>query len=216
MYTTVNSPPSSTPNGTPNGTPPSPPNGTPNGTPKGKKNGAHEVVRYIETDTPIGVLTVTSDGHAITGVYMETHRHAPGDRSAWAREPAQECAPLAAARAQLSEYFQGHRASFDLPLRATGTNMQRAVWHELTHIPFGETRSYGDIATTLGNPKASRAVGAANGKNPISIIVPCHRVVGADGSLTGFGGGVARKAWLLAHEARVRGLRSPEGAGTLV
>ncbi len=212
MYTTVNSPPPSPPNGTPIGTPIGAPNGKKTGTP----NGAHEVVRYIEMDTPIGVLTVTSDGNAITGVYMETHRHSPGDRSAWAREPAQECATLAAARVQLSEYFQGHRVSFDLPLRATGTNMQRAVWDELTRIPFGETRSYGDIATTLGNPKASRAVGAANGKNPISIIVPCHRVVGADGSLTGFGGGVARKAWLLAHEARVRGLRSPEGAGTLI
>jgi methylated-DNA-[protein]-cysteine S-methyltransferase len=170
---------------------------------------SHEVVRYIEIASPIGLLTVTSNGDAITGLYMETHRHAPGERGAWAREPAHACETLAAARSQLSEYFEGHRLSFELPMRATGTAMQQAVWHELTRIPFGETRSYGEIAARIGNPKASRAVGAANGKNPISIVVPCHRVVGADGSLTGFGGGVERKAWLLAHEARVRGLLSP-------
>ena len=166
-------------------------------------------VRYIEMKTPIGLLTVTSDGDAITGVYMETHRHSPGDRSLWVREPADECAVLSTARAQLAAYFQGQRLSFDLPLRARGTDMQRSVWHELARIPFGETRSYGEIAATLGNPKASRAVGAANGKNPISIIVPCHRVVGADGSLTGFGGGVERKAWLLAHEARLSSVEGP-------
>jgi methylated-DNA-[protein]-cysteine S-methyltransferase len=169
-------------------------------------NSTNTVVRYTALDTPIGVVTVTSDGSAITGVYMETHQHSPGNRTSWVREPDHACAALAAARTQLAEYFDGARLTFELSLSAMGTDMQKSVWHELARIPFGETRSYGEIAAALGNPKASRAVGAANGRNPIAIIVPCHRVIGADGSLTGFGGGVERKAWLLAHEARVSGL----------
>ncbi len=164
-----------------------------------------DVVRYIEISTPIGLLAVSSERDAITGVHMESERHAPIDRGAWTRDDSNSCRALAEARVQLSEYFAGLRTTFALPLRVTGTTAQKAVWSALSRIPFGETQSYGAIAKEIGNPKASRAVGSANSRNPIPIIVPCHRVIGADGSLTGFGGGVERKQWLLAHEARVRG-----------
>jgi methylated-DNA-[protein]-cysteine S-methyltransferase len=108
---------------------------------------------------------------------------------------------LARAAAQLAEYFAGTRRTFDLPLAPRGTGFQRIVWHALAKIPYGETRSYGELARAIGRPAASRAVGAANGKNPLSIVVPCHRVVGASGELTGYAGGVATKRWLLDHEA---------------
>jgi methylated-DNA-[protein]-cysteine S-methyltransferase len=107
---------------------------------------------------------------------------------------------------QLTEYFHGRRRAFDLPLDFRGTDFQRQVWSSLLSIPFGETRSYLDVACALGNPAAVRAVGAANGRNPISIIAPCHRVIGTDGGLTGFGGGLEAKAWLLAHESPQRDL----------
>jgi methylated-DNA-[protein]-cysteine S-methyltransferase len=112
--------------------------------------------------------------------------------------------PVAAAEAtrQLREYFAGERTVFDLPLAPRGTEFQRRVWMALREIPAGETRSYGQIAARLGQPTASRAVGAANGQNPLAVVVPCHRVVGANGTLTGYAGGLDRKAWLLDHEAR--------------
>lgn len=160
---------------------------------------------YTEVDSPIGVLVVTNEGDAITGLYMETHRHGPINRGDWKLDTRGEREPLNMARQQLNEYFAGTRVNFELPLAAQGTVVQKEVWRALTEIPYGETRSYGEIARQLGKPKASRAIGAANGRNPISIIVPCHRVIGSDGSLTGFGGGIERKQWLLAHEARVRG-----------
>lgn len=103
--------------------------------------------------------------------------------------------------AQLAEYFAGSRHDFELPLAPTGTDFQRRVWQALVGIPFGETRSYGELAEQLGSKGGQRAVGAANGKNPISIIVPCHRVIGSDGKLTGYAGGIGRKQWLLAFEA---------------
>ncbi len=102
---------------------------------------------------------------------------------------------------QLNEYFSGIRQTFDVPLAATGTQFQQQVWRQLLEIPFGETRSYRDIALSIKNPKSMRAVGSANSKNPISIIVPCHRVIGSSGTLTGYAGGLERKAWLLEHEA---------------
>ena len=113
-------------------------------------------------------------------------------------------APEAAfgARAQLESYFSGNRNQFDLPLAPAGTAFQQAVWSELTRIPFASTASYGEIASRVGRPKASRAVGAANGNNPLPIIIPCHRVVGSDGSLTGYSGGMDIKEFLLRHEAR--------------
>ncbi|MEP6765477.1 MAG: methylated-DNA--[protein]-cysteine S-methyltransferase [Gemmatimonadaceae bacterium] len=160
---------------------------------------------YIEMQTPIGLVVVTSDGDAVTGLYMESHKHRPVNRDYWIHDVREEIAVLRAAKLQLAEYFAGERTEFDLPLAATGSDVQKVVWRELSNIPYGETRSYGEIARIIGKPKASRAVGSANGRNPISIIVPCHRVIGADGSLTGFGGGIERKQWLLAHEAKVAG-----------
>jgi len=112
--------------------------------------------------------------------------------------------PLPLAIRQLKEYFAGTRRVFNLPLRMQGTAFQQRVWRELTKIPFGETWSYGQLAKRIDNPNGSRAVGLANGRNPIAIVVPCHRVIGADGSLTGFGGGIERKQWLLAHEGQPR------------
>lgn len=109
-------------------------------------------------------------------------------------------------RGQLAGYFEGERRVFDLPLRFSGTPFQERVWSALLTIPYGEVRSYLDIARALGDPKAVRAVGAANGSNPISIVVPCHRVIGSDGSIVGYGGGIERKQWLLAHERGERPL----------
>jgi methylated-DNA-[protein]-cysteine S-methyltransferase len=112
---------------------------------------------------------------------------------------------LSAAAVQLGEYFAGRRKEFEVPLAPQGTPFQRAVWSELLRIPFGETVSYGEIAARIARPRAVRAVGAANGRNPIALIVPCHRVIGSDGTLTGYGGGLPTKRWLLAHEERVCG-----------
>ena len=148
-------------------------------------------------ESPIGRLLLTSDGSALTGLYMEPSRKAPSTED-WTQDVT--VAPLSAAVRQLTEYFAGSRRAFDLPLRLQGTDFQRRVWRELTEIPYGKTWSYGELAKRIDSPSASRAVGLANGRNPISILVPCHRVIGADGSLTGYGGGLDRKRWLLAHE----------------
>ncbi|MGH9061287.1 MAG: methylated-DNA--[protein]-cysteine S-methyltransferase, partial [Acidimicrobiales bacterium] len=127
---------------------------------------------------------------------VQTRRHAPPDTGAWERDDS--C--FGEAVAQLDAYFAGTLTRFDLPLRMQGTAFQRQVWSALCEIPYGQTWSYGQLADRIGNSKACRAVGLANGRNPVSIVVPCHRVIGADGSLTGYGGGVDRKAWLLGHE----------------
>lgn len=170
---------------------------------------------YIETDSPIGMLTVVAQDDAIIGLYMQTHRHGPtdADRDSWLPDVNRASEVLNQARVQLNEYFAGTRTRFDLKLAPFGSEVQHKVWRALADIPYSETRSYGNIAETIGSPKASRAVGAANGKNPISIIVPCHRVVGSNGALTGFGGGIERKEWLLNHEARVAGKPATYGAG---
>jgi methylated-DNA-[protein]-cysteine S-methyltransferase len=152
---------------------------------------------YTYFESPIGRLLLTSDGIALTGLYMEPSRKAQST-DGWTEDVT--VAPLSAAVRQLTEYFDGTRRAFDLPLRLLGTTFQTRVWRELTEIPYGQTWSYGQLAKRIDNPTASRAVGLANGRNPISILVPCHRVIGADGSLTGYGGGLERKRWLLAHE----------------
>jgi methylated-DNA-[protein]-cysteine S-methyltransferase len=144
--------------------------------------------------SPIGDLVLTGDGEALSGVYMGMPRG--GLDPAWRREPGQ----FREAVAQLDAYFAGDLREFTLTLRPVGTPFQLAVWEALRTIPYGETRSYGEIAAQLGRDGASRAVGAANGSNPLPIVVPCHRVIGADGRLTGFGGGLPRKEWLLAME----------------
>lgn len=153
---------------------------------------------YTElTTSALGVLTLTATEGGLTGIYLEAHRRAPTDRSAWVRDPA----PLEAAVAQLTEYLAGQRRAFDLALAPpAGTPFQRRVWAALEAIAYGTTTTYGALAA-LGVPRAVRAVGAANGRNPLSIVRPCHRVVGADGALTGYGGGLAAKRTLLALEA---------------
>jgi methylated-DNA-[protein]-cysteine S-methyltransferase len=150
-------------------------------------------------DSPIGPLTLTSVEGELTGLHMQDQAHAPGDRRQWRPDRA----IFGDAIDQLAAYFGGELLHFDLPLRPYGTDFQRRVWDGLRQIPYGETWSYGQLAGRVGNRKACRAVGLANGRNPIAVIVPCHRVIGADGTLTGFGGGLARKAWLLDHERRV-------------
>ena len=152
--------------------------------------------------TAIGALTLTGDGEALTGLYMEDHRHRPPVDPRAVRA----VGPLAEARKQVGEYLAGERTTFDLPLRAGGTPFQREVWQALTEIPYGETITYGELARRIGRPDACRAVGLANGRNPISIVVPCHRVIGASGTLTGYGGGLARKRFLLELEAGARQL----------
>ena len=141
--------------------------------------------------TPIGELLLVSDGEALTAVQFDDARRGrptPGGARG---------AVITEASAQLREYFAGERTTFDLPLRAVGTPFEQGVWDELQRIPYGETTSYGELAARVGEPSAARAVGRANGRNPIPIIVPCHRVIGADGSLTGFGGGLTCKRALL-------------------
>ena len=148
--------------------------------------------RYTTAPTPIGELTLVASETALTEVHFP-RRFAGGATRG-------ENAILARAVQQLTEYFAGNRTSFDLPLAMDGTEFERSVWSLLRDIPYGATTSYGDLARRLGTPKDARAVGAANGKNPIPIIVPCHRVIGANGDLTGFGGGLETKRWLLVHE----------------
>ena len=156
-------------------------------------------------DSSLGELTLLSDGHRLVGLYLPVHKGAPLDTSAWQWD----AGPFRDAVVQLEEYFAGSRTEFQLPLGATGTAFQQRVWAALTTIPYGATATYGDIATAIGSPKAVRAVGLANGRNPISIVVPCHRVVGAGGALTGYGGGLAAKQALLDLESRVAGLLAP-------
>lgn len=153
------------------------------------------MIRY-DYHSPIGVLALVCDDGALRGLYFENGQH--GGPPLDARTGTN--AIVDAARKQLDAYFAGRGATFDLPLAPEGTDFQKRVWRALATIPFGETRSYGEVAALIGAPRASRAVGAANGRNPIPVIVPCHRVIGADGSLTGFGGGMERKRFLLAHE----------------
>lgn len=148
---------------------------------------------FTEMSSPVGPLTLTGDGDSLTGVYMQDHLHRPPLDPAAVRDDA----ALGEPRRQLEQYFSLERTTFDLPLRAEGTPFQRRVWEALLEIEYGETISYGELARRIGQPSASRAVGLANGRNPISIVVPCHRVVGSTGSLTGYGGGIERKRALL-------------------
>ena len=160
-----------------------------------------QVVFYEHMPSPIGRLLLVSDGDALTGLYMSDHNGGPLPEPGWKRDQAS----LAAVREQLEAYFAGRLQQFEFGLNPAGTPFQRRVWMELRRIPFGETISYGELARRIGQPTASRAVGRANGQNPIAIVVPCHRVIGADGTLTGFGGGIDRKRWLLEHEAAAGG-----------
>lgn len=157
---------------------------------------------YTVIDSPIDPLLLTSDGEHLTGVHMDADLSLGKLRGEWRQDPV----PLQAAADQLRAYFAGELETFDLPMKAAGTTFQKTVWRALCDIPFGETVSYKDIAERIGLPKAVRAVGLANGRNPIAVVVPCHRVIGANGKLTGYGGGLPRKQWLLTHENRQGGL----------
>ena len=154
---------------------------------------------YTSFDSPVGELVAVGDGHALHGLYMQEGRTAIAVRAGW--EAADE--PFAQVQEQLTEYFACKRTVFEVPLTMTGNPFQRRVWRALQEIPYGETISYGELARRIGVPSAFRAVGVANGQNPISVIVPCHSVIGADGSLTGYGGGLERKRLLLELEAGV-------------
>lgn len=159
-------------------------------------------MQYTYCDSPIGPLLLTGDKHALTGLHFSTGSKAKGAEPEWERYDE----PFRPAVKQIKEYFAGDRKIFDLELSPHGTDFQLAVLDALLKIPFGETRSYGDIADVIGRPKAVRAVGAANGRNPIALIIPCHRVIGSNGSLTGFGGGLDAKRYLLEHEVGRSGL----------
>jgi len=165
--------------------------------------------------SPIGPLTLVAAGRALAGVYMDAQRHLPGTVAGAgpAGQHRPDAALLAAAARELAEYFAGERTGFSLPLAMAGTDFQHRVWAALREIPYGETVSYGELARGIGKPSASRAVGLANGKNPFAIVLPCHRVVGSDGSLTGYGGGLDRKRFLLELERRVSSAaRAPGGS----
>jgi methylated-DNA-[protein]-cysteine S-methyltransferase len=171
---------------------------------------ANRVIYYTGVASPIGPLLLTAAGGALTGLYMREHRHGPAvvppPGAANSADPwlADDTAlPFAEAKAQLAAYFAGRLTTFDLPLAPVGSDFQQRVWAALCAIPYGTTLSYGELARRVGVPNGARAVGLANGRNPISIIVPCHRVIGANGSLIGYGGGLARKSALLDFEAAV-------------
>ncbi len=160
------------------------------------------MMRYTLVDSPLGDLLAVRDDAGLTGLYLPTGKHPKTADPSWVRDDT----AFDDVRTQLAEYFAGTRQEFELPLHASGTEFQTRVWRALCDIPYGETTSYGKTAAAVGAPDAARAVGLANGQNPISIVVPCHRVVGANGSLTGYGGGLDAKRWLLAHEATHAGL----------
>ena len=163
---------------------------------------------YRWLESPVGDLLLTASDNALTGLYIKGQKHFPEIAAAWQEAP--ELAAFSQVQVQLLEYFAKERQAFDLPLNPQGTSFQKQVWQCLHQIPFGETTSYGAIAQSLGKPGSARAVGAANGRNPISIIVPCHRVIGASGKMTGYAGGVDRKQWLLRHEQAVVGDDNPK------
>ena len=160
---------------------------------------------FTRFPSPLGELVLTASETALTGVYFPTSRHVSRLHGVERGTGGEDV--LARARQQLSEYFARARTTFELALDPPGTDFQRQVWAALRAIPYGTTVSYGELARRLGDVRATRAVGAANGKNPIPIIVPCHRVIGARGELTGFGGGLDRKRWLLEHEGALMALR---------
>lgn len=164
-----------------------------------KRTSALSATFYSYFDSPIGRIFVQGDGRFLTGLFMPNHKGWGGPDATWCHSDQ----PFAEVREQLTEYFTGQRQSFDLPLKPEGTQFQRRVWQELVQIPFGTTISYAQLAERVGNSSASRAVGSANGRNPISIVVPCHRVIGASGQLTGYGGGLERKQWLIDWEGQV-------------
>ena len=154
---------------------------------------------YTTIDSPLGELLLLGDGDVLHGLHMQAGDRPTRIQAAWRRDDS----AFAEGRRELAEYFAGERTSFDVRLHLEGSAFQRTVWHALTEIPYGETISYGELARRIGQPDRARAVGAANGQNPIAVIVPCHRVIGANGKLVGYGGGLDNKRRLLELEAGV-------------
>lgn len=157
-----------------------------------------EGLLYTYAASPLGRLLIAGDERVLWSISMEDQRWSTGVGPRW--RTAEE--PFAEAGRQLGQYFAGERTEFDLALRIEASAFRRRVWRALPTIPYGETRTYGELAAALGRPSAARAVGLANGRNPFAIVVPCHRVIGAGGGLVGYGGGLRRKRWLLDHERR--------------
>jgi methylated-DNA-[protein]-cysteine S-methyltransferase len=153
---------------------------------------------FATVESPIGPLLLLKQADALVGVYMRGHARGPVQHASWRADATR----FEREATQLAEYFAGVRRRFDLAVRPAGTPFQRRVWEALTSIPYAQTVSYGVLASAIGRPRASRAVGAANARNPLSIVVPCHRVVGSDGTLTGYAGGPDRKRWLIDWEQR--------------
>lgn len=166
--------------------------------------------RHTVVDSPYGLLTLVATDGCLSGLYMTAQRHRPAEETFGDRDDP-DARPFAETARQLDAYFARELTAFDLPLHLAGTPFQRRVWTELLRIPYGETRTYGELAGLLGNRGASRAVGLANGRNPVGIVVPCHRVVGSTGGLVGYGGGLDRKQRLLAFESG----RADGGTGAL-
>ena len=166
----------------------------------------NSIVRFAEIDTPLGRLRFTATANGLTRIAFEGDRYAPPRGPDWIHDPAFPA--LRDAAAQLADYFAGRRSRFDLPLAAAGTLFQRRIWTAIAAVPAGETISYAELARRAGCPGSARAAGAATGRNPLAIVVPCHRIIGSDGSLTGYAGGLDRKRALLAHEQAFTRLRS--------
>lgn len=156
------------------------------------------MMSYTQIESPVGPLLLVADGAGVRQILFVNGRHRARPDPAWK----EDAAPLAKTVSQLRSYFEGEREEFDLPLAPEGTAFQQEVWRRLCEIPYGETISYGELARRIGNPQASRAVGLANGSNPIPIVIPCHRVIGSNGKLTGYGGGLPIKEKLLALERK--------------
>jgi methylated-DNA-[protein]-cysteine S-methyltransferase len=161
------------------------------------------MIRYARFSTPLGAAFATAVGGALTGIHFDDEKYAPAIPAEWREDPGH--APLAECARQLADYFEGKRQCFDLPLAPEGTEFQQRVWREIARIPYGETLTYAELATRAGAPGAARAAGAATGRNPLTIVVPCHRVLGSDGSLTGYAGGIGRKTRLLEIEGALAG-----------
>jgi methylated-DNA-[protein]-cysteine S-methyltransferase len=160
-------------------------------------------MNYCYLESPIGALLIVGDERAVHSISFPRNGKPKRPEAGWTEsKPIAGRGALGLAVRQLREYFAGRRTEFDFPMEPKGTPFQRAVWQRLTEIPYGETISYGELARRVGNPKAARAVGAANRANPLPIVVPCHRVIGANGTLTGFGGGLPVKEALLALETK--------------
>jgi methylated-DNA-[protein]-cysteine S-methyltransferase len=158
---------------------------------------------YTRLKTPLGTLLAIATGGTLVGLHFEGGQHVPEIERNWREDP--KAVPFAECARQLSEYFAGKRMCFDLPLAPHGTPFQERVWREIARVPHGETITYGELAARAGSPGSARAAGAATGRNPLSLVVPCHRIVGTGGALTGYAGGIGRKEKLLEHEGALAG-----------